>query len=89
MQKQLHLVCSFPMETRLNPTNYEMNTELSASSVSEHKMTRETSSSRKYLPITVSSKNVSNNCTDGFFKMHHVTAVQWGRKEERGVSRYH
>jgi len=50
MQNQLHLVCLFPMETRLNQTHYKMNTQFSASSVSEHKMTEKPQAAESICP---------------------------------------
>ena len=50
MQNQLHPVCLFPMETRLNRTHYKMNTQFSASYVSEHKMTEKPQAAESISP---------------------------------------
>lgn len=80
MQNQLHLVCLFPMETRLNPTHDKMNTQSSASSVSEHKVTEKPQAAESICP-SLSQAGICNNCTDPFFTLYCIMAVQQGGKK--------
>lgn len=50
MQNQLHLICLFPRETRLNPTHYKMNSQFNASSLSQHKMTEKPQAAESICP---------------------------------------
>lgn len=60
-----------------------MNTQVSASSVSEHKMTEKPQAAESICP-SPSQAGICNNCTDPFFMLYCIMAVQrGGEKVER------